>query len=376
MLVERESFARNNFQLIRLVLAVAVLYRHSFDLLAAGHADVVLDLIPPRTHLGRIALCFFMVVSGFLVAHSWTQSAGWRDFLGRRALRVYPGFVVAATFSAFVAAPLGSYDPAAYLGTVDVGGFLVGTLQLDKLSIPPSFLMNPYPGPVNGSLWSIKIEFECYLGLLALALTGVFRRRVMMLALFGLMLAAHAVQAYVPSSLDRFANHLQLATFFMSGTVAYLYRDRIRRSYGWLEVAVLVTICTAILEVGFVELLPLTGTYVLLYLAYEPRLLRVPIGRGVDLSYGIYLYAWPVQQLVVQGFGGWLNPWTLSVTALVLSGGLAWLSWTLVERPFLALKRRRKRGAESGQPSRDIVLGELSPSTPLCATEGATSSIV
>jgi peptidoglycan/LPS O-acetylase OafA/YrhL len=370
MLVDRESFARNSFQLIRLVLAVAVLYRHSFDLLVAGHADVVLDLIPTRTHLGRIALCFFMVVSGFLVAHSWTQSTGWRDFLGRRALRVYPGFVVAATFSAFVAAPLGSSDPAAYLSSIDIPGFLVGAVQLDKLSVPPSFLSNPYAGPVNGSLWSIKIEFECYLGLLALALVGIFRRRVLMLGIFGVMLVAHAVQPYVPSSLDRFANHLQLATFFMSGTVAYLYRDRISRSYHWLEVAGLVTICTAILEVGFVELLPLTGTYILLYLAYEPRLLQVPIGRGVDLSYGVYLYAWPVQQLLIQAVGTWLNPWTLSVAALAVSGGLAWLSWTLVERPFLALKRRRAATQDaSAQPS--TVESDQTVPNP-CKDEGST----
>src|SRR3954465_5936502 len=69
--LDRRSFGQNSFQLIRLGLAIGVLYRHSFDLLASGHADVLLDLIPPRTHLGRIALCFFMVVSGFLVTHSW-----------------------------------------------------------------------------------------------------------------------------------------------------------------------------------------------------------------------------------------------------------------------------------------------------------------
>src|SRR3954471_11692611 len=84
---DRASFGRNSFQLIRLVLAVAVLYRHSFDLLAGGHAEVVRDLIPPRTHLGRIALCFFMVVSGFLLTHSWLESSGWLDFLRRRVLR-------------------------------------------------------------------------------------------------------------------------------------------------------------------------------------------------------------------------------------------------------------------------------------------------
>ena len=131
----------------------------------------------------------------------------------------------------------------------------------------------------------------------------------------------------------------------MSGVVAYLYRDRIRRTYGWLEVAALATVATAILEVGFIELLPLTGTYLLLYLAYEPRLLRFQLGRRVDLSYGIYLYAWPVQQLLIQAFGAWLNPYTLSLAALAGSGGLAWLSWTFVERPFLALKRRSEGGS-------------------------------
>jgi peptidoglycan/LPS O-acetylase OafA/YrhL len=321
------------------VLAIAVLYRHSFDLLAADHADMVLDLIPPRTHLGRIALCFFMVVSGYLVTHSWFQSDGWRDFMKRRVLRIYPAFLVASVFSAFVAAPIGSRAVLDYLESLDVFGFGVNALLLGKLTIPPSFLANPYPGQVNGSLWSIRIEFECYLGLMALGLLGVLRRRAVVLAIFVLMLIAHAVQGYVPSSLDRFGHHLQLATFFMSGAVFYLYRERIPRTYGWLEVAGLVVLATGILEIGFVELLPVAGTYLLLALAYEPRLARFRLGRGVDLSYGIYLYAWPVQQLLIQTAGPALNPWTLSLAALIGSGGLAWLSWTLIERPVLAFKR-------------------------------------
>jgi peptidoglycan/LPS O-acetylase OafA/YrhL len=340
---DRGSFGQNSFQLIRLVLAVAVLYRHSFDLLASGHGDVVLDLIPPRTHLGRIALCCFMVVSGFLVTHSWFESAGWRDFLRRRVLRVYPAFVVASVVSAFVAAPLGSPDGRGYLNTIDLGRFLADLVQLNKLSVPPSFLANPFPGPINGSLWSIKIEFECYLVLMALGVVGALRRRAVVVGLFALLFVAHAVQGYVASSFDRFGNHVQLATFFFAGAVAYLYRDRIRWSYGWLEIAALVTVCTAILEVGFVELLPIFGTYVLLYLAYEPRLLKLAVGRRIDLSYGIYLYAWPVQQLAIQALGpAALNPYTLSLLALLVSAGLAWLSWRFVERPFLALKRRAK----------------------------------
>jgi peptidoglycan/LPS O-acetylase OafA/YrhL len=352
MPLDRASFGQNSFQLIRLVLAIAVLYRHSFDLLASGHADVVLDLIPPRTHLGRIALCFFMVVSGFLVTHSWFASTGWRDFLGRRVLRVYPAFVVASVFSAFVAAPIGSPLGFAYLDTLDLGRFLLDVAQLNKLSVPPSFLANPFPGPINGSLWSIKIEFECYLVLMALGLVGLLRQRRAVLSLFVLLLVGHAIQGYVPSRFDRFANHVQLATFFFAGSVAYLYRDRIRRSYGWLEIAALATIVTAILEIGFVELLPIFGTYILLYLAYEPRLMKVALGRRVDLSYGIYLYAWPVQQLTIQALGSAaLNPYTLTLLALAISAGLAWVSWQFVERPFLALKRKGAEESPTPSPS-------------------------
>lgn len=348
---ERGPLGPNAFQLIRLVLAVCVLYRHSFDLLAADHADLLLDVIPPRTHLGRIALCFFMVVSGFLVTQSWLASAGWRDFLRRRALRVYPAFVVACLVSAFVAAPLGSPDPLEYVERIDPGAFLAGVVLLDKLQIPPSFLDNPYPVQVNGSLWSIRIEAECYLALMVLGLTGVLRRRRLVLGIFGLALVAHAVQPYAPPTvLDRYAHHLQLGTFFLAGAVAYLFWDRLPRSYGWLEGAALLTLLTGVLEVGFVELLPVTGTYLLLMLAFQPRPAALSARLRVDLSYGVYLYAWPVQQLAVQVFGAALNPHTLSLVALAGSAALAALSWTCVERPFLALKRRARDDASALAP--------------------------
>src|SRR3954454_17612273 len=138
---------------------------------------------------------------------------------------------------------------------------------------------------------------------MALGLVASLRRRIAVLAIFGLMLVGHAVQGDLPSSLDRFGHHLQLATFFMSGVVFYEYRHRIPRTYGWLEVAGLVILATGIIEIGYVELLPLAGTYLLLSLASEPRLERFSLGRRVDLSYGIYLYAWPVQQLLIQAAG-------------------------------------------------------------------------
>ena len=144
---DRDAFGRNSSELIRLVLAVAVLYRHSFDLLASGHTDVVLDLIPPRTHLGRIAHCFFMVGERL---PGDAQLAGERRLARLPAAgvrRIYPAFVVASVFSAFVAAPLGSANPAACLDSIDLGRCLADVVQLNKLSVPPSF---PNPSSCAG----------------------------------------------------------------------------------------------------------------------------------------------------------------------------------------------------------------------------------
>ena len=162
------AFGRNNFAMIRLILAAAVLYDHSF-VLAVDHdnGNILANFIPDVTSLGQMALYSFMVLSGFLITHSWHQSAVWWDFLRRRVLRIYPAFIMACLFAAFVAAPLGAPDPLDYLASIHFEPFAAAVLQLGKLQLPPSFTTNPIPEQVNGLLWTIKIEFECYV-LLAL----------------------------------------------------------------------------------------------------------------------------------------------------------------------------------------------------------------
>jgi peptidoglycan/LPS O-acetylase OafA/YrhL len=128
---------------------------------------------------------------------------------------------------------------------------------------------------------------------------------------------------------------VRMLSCFLAGSVFYRYRDRIPYSPRWMVLAGTLMLTLFFSGYGFVALLPILGAYVVLYLAFERRLLCTAFGQRGDHSYGIYLYAFPVQQLLIFGLHGWLTSWTLFALAWGVTAVCAWMSWVFVERPFL-----------------------------------------
>lgn len=213
------------------------------------------------------------------------------------------------------------------------------------MALPPTLK------PVNGSLWSVRYEFLCYLAVAAFGLLGILGRRPLVVAAWLFCLGVHAGQVYlgwkVPGSrlswLYCYPDFWpRVMSAFLAGTVAYLYRDRVVLS-GRLCLAALALLLIFGVALPSWKLLPLltptAGAYALLYVAYTP-VGRLPgFARYGDFSYGMYLYAYPIQQLLVQAFGPRLNVGTLFLSAWAISLAFAVTSWYLVESPFLRLKR-------------------------------------
>lgn len=352
----------NNFDVLRLFWAIAVLFSHCFALPQGGnHREPLAMLTNAQTTFGSLAVDAFFVISGFLIAQSWLRSRGQADYLRKRVLRIYPGFLVAALFCAVIVGPLASDSVAAYLHGFQprvIGRFVWSVLTLSQLTLPPVFLHLPSQGEVNGSLWTIRYEFWCYLLLAALGALGLLKRRGAVAGLFLLVLLLHTAQEWfypgigqgndvfkagllhgrefpLLGNLDRWP---RLLAFFLAGTVCYLYRERIPRSPRLALVSVLLlALC---LRWGLNAMLPLCGTYLLLYAAGSPHHLGKALTQRADLSYGIYLYAYPVQQLLIQWLGAQINPFVLFALATPTVAALAWLSWKLVEQPVLRLKKQ------------------------------------
>ena len=242
----------------------------------------------------------------------------------------------------------GSLSTSEYFSSPSAWRYLVGAVGWPSYTLPGVFSQNPIPEVVNGSLWSIPVELECYVALGVLLALGLVRYRVVMLAVAAMTLTLTAIPLAMEGTRG-LHYHVSLFigqfVYFITGSVLYLYRHQVPRHIFLFWSAV--GIAGVLLMSGhFAVVLPIAVAYATVFLASSP--LPPPPGLpGGDYSYGIYIYASPVQQavLLVSPAVWWLN----IVLALPLTIACAIASWIFIEKPALEMKSRRRRAAaESG----------------------------
>ncbi len=332
----------NNFGFLRLLLAALVILSHSWTLIGMHGSEPLVWLTRGQLDFGTVAVDGFFVISGYLIVKSWLNKPIARQYLLKRTLRIYPGYIVAYLLSLFVVGGLGAASAHVYFAHIPWHHVLT---RIAMLGLPPAThvfegLRYPY---VNGSLWTIAYEFEGYLLVMALGMSGALRRASLCLLLFAVAFSGYAFLSLTHYSIafpTTFAGEpnswLRFSTFFLAGTCLYLYRDAIAFRRTWAWAAAIVLIATLCAGRGTAVALPICGAYLLLYAAFRPCRLLAQVGAKTDLSYGMYLYAWPCQILLLWHFRQ-INPCLLFALALVPTTLLSWLSWRCVEKPGQAL---------------------------------------
>lgn len=319
----------NNFDFLRILAAFLVLVSHQFALNRLPEPAVF------NMSLGTFAVLVFFSISGFLVSQSWRQDPNGLRFLVKRFLRIWPGLTVVTLVAAFVLGPLVStLDAHSYFSHPQVLDFLRNLKVVTiRYFLPGVFETNPYPRAVNGSLWTIPIEVRCYLVLFALGCLGLMRWK-WLVALGTLAFGIY----YFGVVRDPESHQYHFALYFFFGACLDLYR-RHWEGREWRLLAAAAAIFTALYLSGAerVALLFLLPVAVVCVGTQSCRVLN-SFGRYGDISYGIYIYAFPVQQTVL-----WIGGKELPFAAgLGLAAGVtvlcAYLSWHLVEAPALRLK--------------------------------------
>lgn len=335
----------NNFDFLRFLAALLVVTSHSFWLHGGPYPELALF---GDTAIGTLAVYMFFIISGYLISASWLHSRSALDFVAKRLIRIFPALIVATLLTVLLIGPLATSLPLSeYFSTGRTWQYLSNLLLWIQFDLPGVFAANPFPTTVNGSIWTLPFVMFMDLTLIGLSLTGQFNRTVILTGFVSLTLVHLILLPQLGIRSQSVLNLFSLGMFFYAGVVLYLFREYVPLT--WKIALPLLALMTAGVSTAVWPLLLGLGLpYLVIYAAHLdiPRLPR--FGKYGDFSFGIYIFSFPLQQLMML----WIGPEQLSLGAFMALSYAASLavgvvSWHFIEKPALRLKRylpQRKPG--------------------------------
>ncbi len=339
------SLKDNGYDLVRLVLAAAVVYSHSYALGGFGQ-EPLRQFSKEDLFVGKLAVLGFFGLSGFLVAASFERSRGLVDFFSKRVRRILPGYWVCLAVSAFVIAPLiwlaGGRHASSFpwWGAESAAAFVASNflLRIHQWNVAGVLEGQVWTSSLNGSLWSLYPEFLCYVALAALGFAGAMRAsRWLLLVLLFAVMGYHIIdieRAAEPSfpaipAICALTGWTVFFAAFAVGLCAYVWRESIR--FDWRTLLLLLAVALLSARLGGFEYLSPVLVPALVLVGGGCFTLRL----RADLSYGIYIYSFPLQLLIGASGVAAGSVFFFFILSLAASSLAAWLSWTFVEQPSL-----------------------------------------
>lgn len=353
----------NNLDALRLLGAILVIIGHAYHLLAR-ETELPFVFGFPISTLGVV---IFFSISGYLICASWTRKRSIVPYMAARSLRIFPALIAVVLISMVVIGPLVTRLPVhSYFAASSFHGYLSNIWLLPQYDLPGVFTDLPYRNAVNGSLWTLPAEFFCYLVVPVVCVRWLGVRIPVLAGLIGLSLYLAQIPAASSPIIygTRLSDAASMWVYFAAGALIRSLHERHRGLFR-TDVAVLALLA----QVALTSLYPsavLWMTWVFLpYAILTAGLASTPVVRRAarygDLSYGVYLWAFPIQQLLVLNMG----TMRMSVNLVLVTGislVLAWCSWHAIEGPSMRLKDALLRRFRS--PS-------VTPGTTAVSTEAA-----
>lgn len=349
----------NNIGVLRLFLASLVIFGHAPEMIDGNRSREPLTMAFGTLSLGELAVDGFFLLSGFLITQSMVRSRSVVDYGLKRIGRIVPGYVVAFLVSVFAVGFLVGGQPTHFLGKT-LAHFLT-------LGDPPAEIAPDWPRirSLNGAMWTIAYEFRCYVFVAICGFAGLLNRPKLFAALTVAALALNL--ALVAGNIDlapyqpkftalivgQLNPTLRLTAVFMVGMTLFLLSNRIRPwentpvALGCAVACVALMFYRPLAEAGLSTL----GAVFLFWLAFKANL--GPLGKindPWDISYGTYLYGWPVA-ITVLYFWRSVDPLTLAAIGMVGAWALGAVSWFAIEKPAKAAIANLGRRVSSPMPA-------------------------
>jgi peptidoglycan/LPS O-acetylase OafA/YrhL len=341
-----------------------VIFSHTYFWVGSSQVELLASYTKDMT-FGALGVSIFFVISGYLIAKSWDKTKSMVKFFWNRVLRIIPGLVVVAFFAILIIGPLTtSLSLIDYFKNIHTWEYLRVITMYFWIDTLPGVTLGGNVANINGVLWTIPIEFTMYALVAILGFTGILYRRYILPALTAITVIFYSYLLTFPvnplissvrlpfitpggqTNVGLMIDFFGLMTLFMLGTIFYIYRDLIKFNGKTALVCVYFILLFDVLYIigvpYFYQLSILSWhillPYVILFIAFLPIKSLNSFGKMGDFSYGLYIYAWPIQLLVTKYFGGRVDILSGFAAYFLIALFFAYLSWNLIEKRALKLK--------------------------------------
>jgi peptidoglycan/LPS O-acetylase OafA/YrhL len=334
----------NNFDFLRMFAALCIAFTHSFGLINLYNQEYLVVYSNQKIDFSFVGLCIFFSISGYLIAKSAVTSPSFKNYLWKRFLRIQPLLVVVCVLSVFILGPIfTSLNAADYFKNINTYAYFRNIMPLFgiQFALPEVFNDNIKEAGVNGSMWTLVVEERLYLivGLLFLLKENRKQWFVYFVAVLNIVWLMHNV--FYNHHLIEYLNggHIFYALIFLNASCLYLLNINFNKKM----ILFLFTIPILLFFAKFsllnesiqVILIPL-----LVIAIAHIKAVTNHIGKYGDFTYGIYIFSFPVQQMLIALKLINNNPLLLFIFTLLIVIPMAILSWHLLEKKMLLMKGR------------------------------------
>ena len=328
----------NIFDLIRHAAACLVLFSHHFAL--SGYAE------PIFLHwdtFGFVSVATFFAISGYFMPQSFNHSENFVVYLTKRCCRIFPGLIACSFFMCYVIGPI--FTPVPVIDYVLDPHILKTSISYSFFigrSIPDVFSDFIYKGAINGSLWTLPVEFLSYI-ILGIILSYSNTWKSVFILLLAAMISTFLISAHRIEDIAFYGIPLSYLSMF---GIAFSVGALMSMTYqSWINIRgplVLVSIILILIlqdrpELSILGTASLAVLAVILGVSFRDKLIN---GR-FDISYGIYIYAFPIQQMVINRVTQ--HFWLSLFISIILTGIMATFSYLFIEKPFLYANIKSKK---------------------------------
>lgn len=325
----------NNLNLIKFIAAILVIFSHPFRI-SRNTMDPLDSFTDGQISFGGVAVALFLFASGFYVTKGLFKRKKGVLYFKNRFARIYPAFVAVIIATAFIIGPLISkYSFKEYFGRKDTYLYLLYILMIPRYILPGVFEKNPYPGVVNGSLWTIPLEVICYIGLYIVYVCKFLNKKVLKILNPLLLIGICVIFGFRVTGIYKYHLYLRPLLIFFMGIQYYIFRDEIKLDRKKALEILVVAFGLFLLHWGDIAAI-YCFPYLFSMLMFSEKQVSEKIASLGNYSYAIYLVAFPIQQIFVSCFGR-MDPFTNTLYASICSilFGIGIYHW--IEIPFAKL---------------------------------------